>query len=144
MIALDTNLLVYAHRKDADLHQPAASVINDLASGSSPWAIPWPCVAECYSIVTHPRIYAPPSPSASAIDQLDAWLESPTVQLIAEGEGHWGSLRTVLLQARAAGPLVHDARVAALCIAHGVKEQWTADRDFGRFKGLKARNPLVG
>lgn len=86
MIAVDTNLLVYAHRKDADLHEPAAS-------GSSPWAIPWPCVAEFYSIVTHPRIYAPPSPSASAIDQLDAWLESPTVQLIAEGEGHWGSLR---------------------------------------------------
>ncbi len=47
-----------------------------------------------------------------------------------------------LQNGRVKGPMVHDARVAALCIAHGVTEFWTADRDFSRFPGLVARNPL--
>jgi predicted nucleic acid-binding protein len=41
------------------------------------------------------------------------------------------------------GPLVQDARIAALCLQHGVRELWTADRDFSRFPALGVRNPLV-
>jgi predicted nucleic acid-binding protein len=52
-------------------------------------------------------------------------------------------LRPLLLAARIAGPRVHDARVAALCLQHGVRELWTADRDFSRFAELRAINPLV-
>jgi predicted nucleic acid-binding protein len=74
---------------------------------------------------------------------VDAWLESPSLVLLAESDSHWDSLRAGLLAGHITGPLVHDARVAALCQQHGVTELWTADRDFGRFPGLKARNPLV-
>jgi predicted nucleic acid-binding protein len=42
-----------------------------------------------------------------------------------------------------AGAQVHDARIAALCLHHGVTELWTADRDFGRFPELRTRNPLI-
>ena len=63
--------------------------------------------------------------------------------LLAEAPGHWPALREMLEASRVAGPRVHDARIATLCRQHGVSELWTADRDFGRFAGLRFKNPLV-
>jgi predicted nucleic acid-binding protein len=117
--------------------------MSALAEGRSPWGIPWSCLHEFMAIVTHPRIYAPPSRLAEAIDQVDAWLGSPSVTLLAEVEGYWATLKSLMDEGRVTGPMVHDARVAAVCLLHGVRELWTADRDFGRFRGLTARNPLV-
>jgi len=144
VIALDTNLLVYAHREDSPWHDVAYRRLAELAQGRALWAIPWPCLHEFVAIVAHPRIYAPPTPLARAIDQVEAWLESPSLILLAEADGYWPELRSALKEGRIAGPLVHDARVAALCRLHGVRELWTADRDLGRFPGLAVRNPLVG
>ena len=144
MIAVDTNLLVYAHREDSSWHEAAYRKLAGLAEGRAPWAIPWPCVHEFIAIVTHPRIYSPPTPLTAAIDQAEAWMESPSLVLLAETEGYWPELRSVLEQGRIAGPQVHDARVAAICRDHGVRELWTVDRDFGRFPTLNVRNPLVG
>ncbi len=141
MIALDTNLLVYAHRADSEWNEAAYGCVVRLASGA--WAIPWPCLYEFVAIVTHPRIYAPPTTLSKALDQVDAWLESPGLVLLAEHDGHWPNLRSILLAGRVAGPRVHDARIAALCLAHNVRELWTADRDFSRFADLRTRNPLT-
>lgn len=143
MIAVDTNILVYAHREDSPFHEPASLAISELAEGAGIWAIPWPCVHEFIAIATHPRIYAPPTSLARALDQADAWLESPTLVLLGETPVHWATLRPLLAQSRVAGAQVHDARVAALCRQHGVRELWSADRDFGRFAGLNVVNPLM-
>lgn len=143
MIALDTNILVYAHREDSPFHAVAAHRLTDLAEGTAPWAIPWPCIHEFLAIVTHPRIYDPPTPLALALAQVDAWIESPTLVLLAESDQHWAELRSLVAKAKVAGGRVHDARVAALCRQHGVRELWTADRDFSRFAGLAAVNPLT-
>ena len=143
MIALDTNLLVYAHREDSPFHDVAFECVRRCAEAATPWALPWPCLHEFFSIVTHPRIYDPPTPQAQALDQIDAWLQSPSVVLLAESSAHWSALRGLLAQARTVGPAVHDARIAALCLQHGVRELWSADRDFGRFPALKVLNPLV-
>ena len=143
MIAVDTNLLVYAHRRDSPFHAAAASAIRGLAQGPAPWALPWPCVHEFYSIATHPRIYDPPSSPDEAMGQIDAWLESPTVLPLSEGDSYWQALRALLAGAKVTGPLVHDARIVALCVSKGVKELWTADRDFTRFPQVKVINPLV-
>ena len=143
MIAVDTNLLVYAHREDSPFHDRAAACLSELAQGRSAWAIAWPCVHEFISIVTHPKIYRPPSPLGVALDQVDAWLESPTLHLLGEMPGYWQRLRVLLISGRITGPMVHDARIAALAIDHGVRELWSADRDLGRFAPLKVRNPLV-
>jgi predicted nucleic acid-binding protein len=94
--------------------------------------------------VTHPRIYTPPTPLAGGLDQVEAWLESPTVVLLTESATHWPTLRVLLTEGRVAGAQVHDARVAALCRQHGVRELWSADRDFGRFAGITVVNPLIG
>ena len=144
MIAVDSNVLVYAHREDSHWHDAAYACVVELAEGRGHWAIPWPCIHEFLAIVTHARIYAPPTPLKKAIDQVEAWLESPSLVLLSESEKHWEELRAILRAGRVSGPQVHDARVAALCQQHGVSELWTADRDFGRFPGLRVRNPLVG
>ena len=143
MIAVDTNILVYAHRADSPFHEAALASVASLAEGAGDWAIPWPCLHEFLAIVTHPRIYAPPTPLAKAFGQVDAWLESPTLRLLTETDQHWPVLRAALAPARAAGPKVHDARVVALCKEHGVRELWSADRDFSRFPDLAVINPLV-
>ena len=144
MIAVDTNLLVYGHREDSPWHDAAYKRIAELAEGRAPWAIPWPCLHEFIAVVTHPRIYSPPTPLAGALDQVEAWLESPSLVLLTETEGYWPELRNLLEQGRIAGAQVHDARVAAICLVHGVRELWTVDRDFGHFPTLTIRNPLVG
>lgn len=144
MIAVDTNLLAYAHRRDSPFHQRASTVVRDLAESPASWAIPWPCVHEFYSVATHLRLYDPPSTPEQAAAQIDAWLSSPSLVLLHEGPGYWPTLSELVRHAEARGPMVHDARVAALCRANGVRELWTADRDFGRFPTLTVRNPLVG
>lgn len=143
MIAVDTNVLVYAHREDSPFYAAAYACVSGLAEGRTAWAIPWPCLHEFLATVTHPRVYRPPTPLDDALDQVAAWLESPTLVLLAESGQHWDELRGVLSAGKITGPQVHDARVAALCIQHGVRELWSADRDFSRFKELKVVNPLV-
>jgi toxin-antitoxin system PIN domain toxin len=144
LIAVDTNLLVYAHRIDSEWHQRAAACIRELAEARTPWAVPWPCIHEFLAIATHPRIWDPPTPAEAALDQVEAWLESPSLVLLAEGAEHWSELRGQIEAGRIVGPRVHDARIAALCVAHGVRELWTADRDFSRFPRLATSNPLAG
>lgn len=144
MIAVDSNLLAYAHREDSPWHDTAYTRLVELAEGQAPWAIPWPCIHEFLAIVTHPRIYTPPTPLEKALDQVEAWLESPNLVLLSESEDYWQQLRSMLQSGRVSGPQVHDARIAALCQQHGVSELWTIDRDFGRFPGLTVKNPLIG
>jgi uncharacterized protein len=143
MIAVDTNVLVYAHREDSDFHSIAVRKLEELAQGKAAWAIPWPCVHEFFAIVTHPRIFAPPTPPTTALEQIEAWMESPSLVLLAETSTYWTELRPLLLSAKVAGPLVHDARVAAICLQHGVRQLWSSDRDFGRFPVLSVLNPLA-
>jgi len=70
-------------------------------------------------------------------------LESPTLRLLTESAAHWPTLHGLLSDGRITGAQVHDARVAALCRQHGVRELWSADRDFSRFNGLAVVNPLI-
>ena len=144
MIAVDSSLLIYAHRRDNEAYPVARARLEVLATGPAQWAIPYPCVHEFIRNVTDHRIYADPTPLDRAFDQVNAWVKSPTVRLLGEGTAHLDLLGRVAHEGRARGAAIHDARIAAICLEHGVRELWTADRDFGRFASLKTRNPLVG
>lgn len=144
MIAVDTNVLVHAHRAESEWHAAARACVAKLAGGDETWAIPWPCVHEFLAVVTHPRIFRPPTPLSKALRQVTFWLESPSLVMLGEADGYWGVLSSVVVESGVTGPRIHDARVAALCRLSGVDEIWSADRDFSRFAGLKVRNPLVG
>ena len=143
MIAVDTNLLVYAHREDSPWHKAALNALTGLAEGTAAWSIPWPCVHEFLAIVTHPRIYRPPTPLPIALQAIRAWQSSPTLRFLGESEDHLERFERLAVSAKVAGPMVHDARIAALCLSHGVRQFWSADRDFSRFPSLKIKNPLV-
>jgi len=143
MIAVDTNILVYAHREDSPWHSQALRLLVGLAEGSARWAIPWPCVHEFLAIVTHPRIYRPPTPLAVAVEAVRAWLASPMLVCLGEADNHLDRLATVATKAKAVGPMIHDARIISICLSHGVRELWSGDRDFSRFQGIKIVNPLL-
>ena len=143
MIGIDTNILLYAHREDSEWHAAAYSKLKVVAEGKAHWAVPWPCIHEFLAIATHPRIFSPPTPLPAAMDQVEAWLESPSVVLLSESSGYWSMLGEAVKVGRISGPQIHDARIAALCLQHGVTELWSADRDFNRFPSLIVRNPLI-
>jgi len=143
MIAVDTNILVYAHREDSEFHAPARDALVDLAERDVPWSIPWPCIHEFIAVVTHPKIYLPPTPLETAIRAAEVWIHAPSCRLLSEGPGYWEKMKSLMAEAKMVGSKIHDARIAALCLHHGVRELWTADRDFSRFRGLKTKNPLV-
>lgn len=143
MLAVDTNLLVYAHRREAPEHRAALGVLRDLAEGPVPWAIPWPCLYEFFSVVTNPRIWKEQaSTPKEAWSQIAALSASPTLRPLHEPEGFLAVLQPLLLRPRVRGPIVHDARIAALCLAHGVEALLSRDRDFSLFPELVVRNPL--
>lgn len=143
MIAVDTNLLIYAHREDSDFHAQAVESLQRLAESGERWSIPWPCLHEFIAITTHPRIFNPPSPLPTALKAMDVWLESSSCEMIGEGPGYFPVLKRLSSKGKIAGPKIHDARIAAICVHHGVRELWTADRDFSRFESLKTKNPLA-
>jgi uncharacterized protein len=144
VIAVDTNILIYAHRFDSPFNQAAFERLTELANGTAAWGIPWPCVHEFLCVVTHPRVFAPPTSLERALGQIDIWFESPSLALLTESPTHWSTLRALLVEGAITGPRVHDARIMALCREHGVRELWSADRDFSRFAGVTVVNPLVG
>jgi uncharacterized protein len=143
MIAIDTNLLVYAYREDSEFHQVATDTLRPVIEGPAPWALPWPCVHEFIGVVTGTKVYKPASPLTSVLAFLRSSLAAPQLHLLSESPGYFERLCGLAQAARISGPRIHDARIAALCLHHGVSELWSADRDFSAFPQLKVRNPLV-
>jgi toxin-antitoxin system PIN domain toxin len=142
VIALDTNILVYARRQESAHHAAARALLKRLAEGDEPWGLPWPCIYEFLRVVTHPRVFDPPTDSRVALDDLESLLDSPSLTLMGEGPSHPAHLRQAVEAGGAAGNIVHDAHIAALVVEHGASELWTTDRDFSRFPGLRVRNPF--
>lgn len=141
MIALDTNLLVYASRADSLHHQRARSLLQSLAESGSAFAVPWPCAHEFIAVVT--RAYRPATTPKQAFAFLRALAAVPQLRWLHEAPQHLEVLERIAGNTTVGGA-IHDARIAAICIEHGVSELWSADRDFSRFPMLNTRNPLTG
>ena len=143
MIAVDTNVLVYAHRREAPEHGVASELVRSLAEGANPWAIAWPSVYEFFSVVTNARIWKQAASSPDqAWAQLTAWFDAPGLQLLSESEDFAAVLATFARRPRVRGPVIHDARVAAICVAHGVDKLLSRDRDFSLFPELAIEDPF--
>lgn len=144
MIAVDTNILVYANRPEVPWHEVARSRLTALAGQPARWVIPWPCAHEFYAIVTNLRLFKTPATPAQTLAFLAALGAGGSLRFISEGAHHFDRLAELAKSARISGGAIHDARIAAICLEHGVRELWSADRDFSRFPPLKVVNPLVG
>jgi toxin-antitoxin system PIN domain toxin len=143
MIAVDTNLLVYAHRSSMVEHAAALAALDRLALRPEGWAVPWPCVHEFVAVVTRPVPGLRATPLGTALAAVEAWLSHPGCRVLAETPAHFDLWRALVERAGVVGGAVHDARIAAICLGHGVTEFWTRDRDFSRYPDLRTRDPLV-
>lgn len=143
MIAIDTNLLVYSHRPEMPFHERTREVLNEAIGGAEPVCVPWPCVHEFLGVVSNPRIFKDPTPMDLALEVVGHFFENATGGFLAEGDGYLETLERVARPAHLQGAVVHDARIAALCLYHGVRVLWSTDRDFSRFPNLAVVNPLV-
>ena len=142
MRAVDTNILVYARRRETLQHAVAAELLHGLANGLERWVLPWPCIYEFLRVVTHPRVFYHPTPLSRAWEGILSLLASPSVRVVAEAANHPAVLGKLLQASGAIGNQIFDAHIAALLIEHGVDEILTADEDFRRFPGLKVTNPF--
>lgn len=136
MIAVDTNVLVYAHRGETDLNTTALGRLSELSEGVEPWALPAPWLSEFFRVVTHPRVFNPPSKLNEAIAFAKSLLDAPSCRLLRPGNNYIQHFFEILQSADARGNLVFDAQIVALCREHGISEVLTNDRDFERFGGL--------
>lgn len=145
MIAVDTNILVYAHRTEAPKHAPALAWITHLANGKVPWGLPVFCLGEFIRVVTHRRIFDPPSTLEQATGAISALLESPSARILNPGPLFFIHLKEVLSEGEATGNLVMDAQIVSVCREHGVDTLLTEDQDFKRFSRIRlfnlSRNP---
>ena len=143
MIAIDTNILIYAHRQDFAQHRAAKDALNALHTSQKNWAIPVVCLHEFLSQVTGFRAPYTPTPVKDAFMQIRVWMQSETMTLLRPTEQHIDVLEKVVTHGQARGGQIHDARIAAICLENGVRQLWTADRDFARFAQLlPTHNPV--
>jgi toxin-antitoxin system PIN domain toxin len=137
LIALDTNVLVYAHREEFPEHLRALEWLRHVAPRDAPWALPVFCVGEFVRVVTHPRVFDPPSTLDQALGALEALSASPGLRILSPERRFPVLFAEALRVGRATGNLAFDAQVAALCREHGVAHLLTRDRDFSRFPWIR-------
>ena len=136
MIAVDTNILIYAHNPADPLHCDALTALRWLSGGGRRWAVPLPCLVEFYRLSTHPRVLG--QTADAALSAIDALIAAPGCAVVALGAGDWPAFAAIAREARARGNLAFDTHIAAACRTNGVRAILTEDRDFRRFDGLRA------
>jgi toxin-antitoxin system PIN domain toxin len=136
VIAVDTNVLIYAHRRETLQHEIAVRKLTGLAQGDAPWGLPVFCLAEFVRVTTHLRVFDPPSPLVTALDFLHRLMESPSVRVLLPTASFPTAFGHACAAAGVRGNLAFDAQIAAVCREHGIERLLTADRDFARFPDL--------
>jgi toxin-antitoxin system PIN domain toxin len=136
VIAVDTNILVFADREESPLHTAALGAVRQLAEGDEAWAVPVFCVGEFLRVVSHDRLFDPLTPVIDAVESVDSLLSSPSARLLVPGDRYLRLLRSLIEESNVHGNLVFDAQIAAVCLEHGATTLLTEDRDFARFRSL--------
>lgn len=141
MIALDTNLLVYAHRSGLPEHRRAQRAIEKACGSRKGWAIPVFCAAEFWAVVTHPSSSGRPSQAGEARAFL-AELCAAGAKVLHPRDGFMERLAQLACDLNIQGPRIFDLQIALVSFEGGASEIWTHDRRFASLPGLPARDPL--
>ena len=141
MILFDVNVLIYAHRQDTERHAEYRAWLEQALENTEPCAVSDLILSGCLRILTHPKVFLPPTPLAKALDYIRQLREHPNVAVLSPGQRHWTIFAELCAKTSVRGNLVSDAFHAALAIESGC--EWiTTNRDFARFPGLRWRHPL--
>lgn len=142
MLLCDVNIFVYAHRQDSEQHAQYFEWLTDLINSDEAFAVSELVLSGFLRIVTHPKIFSPPSSLDDALEFVNAIRAQENCRVVTPGERHWAIFQKLCQEANARGNLIPDAYHAALAIESGC--EWiTADRGFGRYEGLRWRSPFV-
>jgi toxin-antitoxin system PIN domain toxin len=139
---VDLNVLLYAVNRDAAHHTRVLDWWGEAIADEEPIGLAWVVLLGFLRVATNPRIFPRPLGADTALAKLDAWLSLDNTRLVTEREEHWGTLRSLLVEAGTAGNLTTDAHLAALAISHGAVLV-SCDNDFARFRGLRWENPVA-
>jgi toxin-antitoxin system PIN domain toxin len=142
MIAVDTNLLIYAHRAGCSEHAAAREAIERAAASPDGWCIPLPCAFEFWSVVTHPSCAGGPSRPRTALAFLDSLVSTGAAQVLQPGANFAQRCLRIAADMSVSGPRVFDLQIGLLALEAGVTELWTHDAAFVALPGLKVCDPL--
>lgn len=143
MILLDVNVLVYAHREETERHEEYRRWLEEQLDSAIGCAVSDLALSGCLRIITHPRVFNPPTPVEQAIAFVSELREHEQLVVLAPGPRHWQIFLDLCRRSRARGNVVADAYHAALALETGA--EWiTTDRDYARFPGVRCRHPLDG
>lgn len=141
MILADVNVFIYAFREDSPRHPEYRAWLEEVVNAQEAFGLAEMVLSGVIRLLTHPRIFTPPTPTELALEYAEALRSQPNVVLLQPGSRHWQIFAQLCARANAKGNLVPDAYLAALAIEHGC--EWiTSDRDYARFPGLRWRHPL--
>lgn len=143
-VAVDANILLYAADQGSPFHDRARHVVSELLAGDESVYLFWPVAIAFVRVSTHSRLFDSPYSLDAAFQYLEELIGHPSVRLATEASGFLQALREVAVRGDARANRIHDAHLAALMRQHGVETIYTNDRDFQRFEGIRALNPLSG
>jgi toxin-antitoxin system PIN domain toxin len=143
MLLPDVNVLVHAHRVEADDHGRYRDWLAELLNGEPAFGMSDLVLSALLRLFTSPRVFASPATTSEALRAVTLIRDRPNCRPLSPGPRHWSIFTRLCVEAAPRGNLVADAYHAALAIEHGC--QWvTTDRDFSRFTGLRWSHPLDG
>ncbi len=137
MIAVDTNVLVHAHREESPKHTAALKRLELLSCSPGPWSVPVFCIGEFLRVVTHPRLFDPPHTAVEACGALAQLLSPGNAVVLRPGPEYPARLMDAVREVGAVGNLIFDAQIVALCRECEVTALLTEDRDFDRFEEFR-------
>lgn len=131
----DVNVVVNALRPDAPQHGVCRNWLDRTARSQRPFALTSTVLAGSVRVLTHPRVFDPPSSPTNVLDELQRLREAPNLVIVEPGPRHWEIFDELCRSADARGNLVPDASLAAVTIEHGCR-LITLDSDFAQFDDL--------
>lgn len=143
-LALDTNLLLYAHIGQFPQHAAARRFLESVLENDSPYCLSWQVYYEYIRVVSHPKVLKTPLSVQQAINDLKPYVADPRCQILVETEGHTAVFEALMRRLPSSkGNFIHDCHYAALLKEHGVTRIATADMDFRKFDFLEVVDPLA-
>jgi predicted nucleic acid-binding protein len=142
LIAIDTNLLVYAHREGAAEHKAARAAIVNALNDARGWGICLPSIPEFWSIVTHPKLPGGPSSGRVVTEFFHSLITDGHGHIWTPGPGFGQRLLRWAASMGVRGRRIFDLQIAVIALEHGAQEIWTHDRHFVSVPAVKVHDPL--